>query len=113
MSGLALAIIGSRTAVNIDIGAHIPPDTSLIISGGARGADTCAANYARAHGIELLEIRPDYAHHPGRIAPLLRNRQIVDAADMVLAFWDGQSHGTKYTINYAQSKGVPVVIVPI
>jgi nucleoside 2-deoxyribosyltransferase len=34
----------------------------------------------------------------------------VDNADMVLAFWDGSSHGTKYTIDYAKRMGKPVKI---
>ena len=72
----------------------LPPDTSEIVSGGAAGVDTSARDYAIAHGLRLTEFRPDYARY-GRSAPLRRNRQIVEYADLVLLFWDGSSHGTR------------------
>lgn len=114
---MKIAIIGSREYGNInfeellkkhfDVFAH---DT--IISGGARGIDTLAAQYAKKHGVKLLEFRPDYATF-GRGATFVRNRLIVDMADIVIAFWNGSSRGTKYTIEYAKKKYVPMVIIRI
>lgn len=46
-------------------------------------------------------------------SPLERNKLIVDECDCVLAFWDGQSHGTKFTIDYAKEKGKPIKIINI
>jgi len=43
----------------------------------------------------------------------MRNKQIVDAADEVIAFWDGKSSGTKSTIDFAQEKGIPTHIILI
>ncbi|KMQ50663.1 Uncharacterized protein CHISP_2346 [Chitinispirillum alkaliphilum] len=68
-----------------------------IVSGGAKGADSLAAQYARENNIELQEFLPDYKKH-GRGAPLVRNKLIVDASNMVIAFWDGKSRGTKFTM---------------
>lgn len=93
---MKLAVIGSRT-LTVDLTPYIPPHTSTIISGGAKGIDQCAAAYARQHGLELIEFLPDYKKY-GREAPLRRNDQIIDASDRVLAVWDGKSRGTKYVI---------------
>jgi hypothetical protein len=49
----------------------------------------------------------------GKGAPLERNKLIVDECDCVLAFWDGQSHGTKFTLDYAKEKNKPIKIVQI
>lgn len=114
---MKIAIIGSREAGNINLEQELINRLGIftndtIISGGARGIDTLAAQVARKHGIRLLEFRPDYATY-GRGATFVRNRQIVDEADVVIAFWNGTSRGTKYTIEYAKKKYVPVVIIKI
>ena len=41
------------------------------------------------------------------------NEEMVELADMVLVIWDGQSHGTKYTANYAKKKNKPTIIVEV
>ena len=68
--------------------------------------DQCARAYALSHGISLTEYLPDYARH-GRRAPLMRNDLIVARAELVLAFWDGRSRGTVYTIRRCRAMGVP------
>ncbi len=83
-----------------------------IVSGGAKGADTYAREFAERKGIKFIEFLPDYKRY-GRSAPLVRNRLIIDCCDEVLAFWDGKSKGTKYTIDYAERKGKPIKIIRI
>ncbi|UYZ64861.1 SLOG family protein [Hymenobacter weizhouensis] len=97
-SGLAVAVVGSRSVQGGPTAkrlacylAHLRP--ALVISGGAAGADQLAASWARANGVPLLELRPDYAAH-GAGAPHVRNAEIVRRADLVLVLWDGQSRGT-------------------
>lgn len=114
---MKIAIIGSRECGKINFEQELKNrllifGNDTIISGGARGIDTLAAQYARKHGMKLLEFRPDYATF-GRGATFVRNRLIVDMADVVLAFWNGTSKGTKYTIEYAKKKYVPVIIIRI
>jgi hypothetical protein len=79
------------------------------IHGGAFGFDTQIADYCRNWGILQLEVVPNY-EHPGHLeAPLRRNRQMVDAGDLVVACWDGRTTGgTYYTVQYANRKGKPV-----
>lgn len=112
---MRVAVIGSRTADEQTarlICEHLPPYTTEIISGGAKGVDEAAACAAKALGIPLKEFLPDYAAY-GKRAPLVRNDQIVDYADMVLAFWDGQSSGTRYVIGECLKKGKRVVYIPL
>ena len=109
---MKLLIVGSRTITDFDLSGHIPEDTHLIISGGAKGMDTVAERYADEHNIEKLIIRPQYKMY-GKAAPLKRNEEMVREADVVLAVWDGCSRGTQYTLNYAreQEKKIIEIIV--
>lgn len=85
-------------------------DIDTIISGGARGPDTTAIEWARHRGVPLLIYTPDWKRYGNR-AGLVRNKYMVDECDQCLAFWDGMSTGTKYTMEYAASHGKPVCIV--
>lgn len=107
---MKLLIAGSRSITEFDIGKHIPKETSLIITGGAKGVDTVAEAYADAHKISKLILRPDYPRY-GRAAPLKRNEIMVNLADQVLILWDGKSKGTAHTINYAQKCKKPIILV--
>lgn len=97
---MKVAVIGSRGITSLDLAPFMPEGVTTIVSGGARGVDSIAAAYAREHGLELVEFLPEYEKY-GRGAPLRRNHQIIEAADLVLAFWDGQSRGTSYTVREA------------
>jgi hypothetical protein len=105
---MKVAVIGSRE-LKVDLDKYLPEGITLVVSGGARGIDSLAEGYAERHGIKKLIFLPDYGRY-GRQAPLLRNELIVDAADIVYAFWDGVSRGTKYTIDYARAKGKETVV---
>lgn len=104
---MKIAVIGSR-GINVrDLGQYLPEGVTEIISGGARGVDTSAREYALANGIKLTEFLPDYEKY-GRAAPLKRNDLIIEAADLVMAFWDGKSRGTAYVIKKCRSTGKKV-----
>lgn len=86
-----------------------------IISGGADGADTLAAEWARQHGLPLREILPDYKKYSAtpKFAPIARNMDIVHEADLVIAFWDGiKAKGTWNAIELALEKNKQLIIVP-
>lgn len=107
-----LAIVGSRNCPPLDIASFLPFTPTAIVSGGARGADTLAKEFAMKNNLPLMEYLPDYKAH-GRQAPILRNIQIVENCDFLIAFWDGTSRGTKFTIDYAKRKGVPYKVITI
>ena len=104
---MKVGVIGSRGLTVNNLGKYLPEDTTEIVSGGAKGIDTCARDYALMHDIKLTEFLPEYNKY-GRCAPLKRNLQIIEYADVVIAFWDGKSKGTKYVIDNCKKKGVQV-----
>ena len=108
---MKLAIIGSRN-LSVDIESYMPSGISEIVSGGARGIDACAAEYATKKGLKLTEFFPEYSRY-GRAAPIKRNELIAEYADEAIAFWDGKSKGTKNTIGLFERLGkrVNVIIV--
>lgn len=82
----------------------------IIISGGAKGADALAEIYAKHNNLETKIFLPKY-NLWGKIAPLIRNSEMIKECDQVLAFWDGKSRGTKYTIDNANKNNKKVDII--
>lgn len=106
---MRVAVIGSRGLSVPGLGKYLPVETTEIISGGARGVDTSARDFANANDIKLTEFLPQYEMY-GRRAPIIRNITIIENADLVMAFWDGNSRGTKFVIEECRKRGVPVRI---
>lgn len=106
---MKVAVIGSRNLSVDDLQNYLPEGVSEIVSGGARGIDRSARSYAIANNIKLTEFLPDYSMY-GRAAPLVRNDSIIEYADLVLAFWDGKSRGTKYVIDRCGRRGIPIKV---
>ncbi len=106
---MKIAIVGSRNVTVSDIGRYIS-NVEEIVSGGAVGVDCCAAEYAKENGIKLTVFLPQYDVY-GRAAPIIRNKEIVDYSDKIIAFWNGSSKGTLSVIKYAEKTGKPCEIV--
>ncbi len=106
---MKVAVVGSRGLRVEHLEDYLPKDTTEIVSGGARGVDTSAREYALRHGLKLTEYLPEYRRY-GRAAPLKRNITIIENSDLVLAFWDGRSRGTKYVIDNCKKQNVPVEV---
>ena len=82
----------------------------VVISGHARGADSLGEKYASDEDLDL-EIYPADWKKYGKSAGFRRNEQMADIADAVIAFWNGESHGTKHMIDIAEEKGLNVKVV--
>lgn len=80
-----------------------------IVSGRARGADTLGEEWANCMGIHLKLFPADWNTH-GRKAGPLRNIEMGNYADVLLALWDGESRGTQHMIAYMRSLNKPVYI---
>ena len=111
---MKLAIVGSRDLTELDriyqFMISLPKDT-IIVSGGAIGVDQVAEICAKRLNLGTKIFKPNYDEYDGSLAPLIRNKQIVDYADVIVAFWDGKSRGTKYTIDYAIKRKKKVTMV--
>ena len=82
----------------------------VIISGHATGADDLGERYAQERGL-YLDAHPADWDKNGRAAGPIRNKEMAEIADALIAFWDGASRGTKNMIDTAKSKGLKVAIV--
>lgn len=109
---MKLLIAGSRKINEFDISNFIPCEADTILSGGANGIDTLAENFADKHRLSKIILRPQYKLY-GKAAPLKRNEELVKMADKILIIWDGESRGTKYTIDLAKklNKEIEIIII--
>ncbi|MBO5059355.1 MAG: hypothetical protein J6C82_00395 [Clostridia bacterium] len=98
---MKLLVVGSRGIENFDISEYVSDDIDTIISGGAKGVDAIAEEFADKHRLSKIILRPQYGIY-GKVAPIKRNEELVHMADKILVIWDGVSKGTQYTINYAK-----------
>ena len=115
MDEFRLAIIGSRdfndyvVLSTLVTDCHMNVGITHVISGGAKGADSLGAQWAKDHGVQLVEYLPDWDKY-GKSAGFRRNSDIIDDSDAVMAFWDMESRGTLDSINKANERGLDVFI---
>ena len=83
-----------------------------IISGGAKGVDNLAEQFAKEYQIETEIYKPEYNLY-GKAAPMIRNKTIIDNSDMTIAFWDHKSKGTKNAIDYTNKNNKNVILINI
>lgn len=113
-----LAIIGSRSfndwSLMCETLATIITDNHFnvteIVSGGAKGADTLAERAAMVLNVPIKVIKPDWDTF-GKRAGFIRNMDILNASDVVVAYWDMKSAGTKHSIDKAPEMGKKLFIV--
>ncbi len=106
---MKVAIIGSRNLEVYNLEKYLPKNIDEIVSGGAKGIDMCAKKYALENSIKYTEFLPDYQAYK-RYAPLKRNLEIISYADLIIAFWDGRSRGTKFVIDNCKATDKPIKI---
>jgi hypothetical protein len=116
---MKVIIAGSRKITDFNIlvkainKAHDEEGISVgeIISGGAKGVDTLAEQFANEARIPITVI-PVTSYEwatIGKSAGILRNIKMINTgADALIAIWDGKSNGTKHMINIARKKGLKV-----
>jgi len=109
---MKVAIIGGRDFNDYKLLKSVceKHQISTIVSGGAKGADSLAEQYAKEKNIQTEIYLPDWNKH-GRSAGFIRNTEIVDAADFIVAFWDGISKGTNHSITIAEKMDKPIIII--
>jgi len=88
----------------------VDPFDMTIIQGAARGADSMAREYAHCRGLDTREFPAEWEKY-GKSAGYRRNADMVNRADVVVAFWDGESKGTKHSIDLALSQGKHLLVV--
>lgn len=104
---MKILITGSRVVMNSQkiydiLDKIINKENDVIIQGGADGVDTYARLWCMKNNVECIEVRPINKNH--KIDYLYRNCEMVGMCDIVYAFWDGISRGTKFTIDYSEAR---------
>ena len=113
---MKLAVVGSRNFNDYNLlkskldQIHKRKPITLIVSGGAKGADSLSERWAKENSIETLIFIPDWNKY-GKRAGFLRNEDIITNSDAVIAFWDGVSRGTESSINLAKKQGKSCLMV--
>lgn len=106
-------IAGSRTYNNKKEFNELIKQTdinpSVILSGGARGADKLGEELAEFLNIPL-ERYPAQWTIEGKSAGYKRNQKMAEKAEALIAFWDGNSRGTEHMINIARRAGLKVKV---
>lgn len=109
---MKLAIIGSENTPIIDIVSYLENTPSEILAGGINGVDNCARDFAKDYKLPIREYLPNYDEY-GNQAIFERNKYLIDLSDYVLFFWDGKSINTQLSIDYAQTNGKAIKIIPV
>lgn len=86
------------------------PEPVEIVEGGARGADRLGCKYAIANRLAHKRISADWDTH-GKRAGIMRNIEMAEYADALVAFWDQNSKGTAHMIETMRKMGKPVRVV--
>jgi hypothetical protein len=115
---MRVIVAGSRDFTNtrqgFDVLDKLIKESVEIVSGGARGADAIGEAYAKSKSCKLTVFPADWATY-GKSAGYKRNVQMAEYAKqdagMLIAFWDGQSKGTKHMIDIATKYGLAIKIV--
>lgn len=84
-------------------------DEITIFCGKARGADTLGERYAQTHGYAVAYF-PALWQQYGRAAGCIRNEEMAQNADALVAFWDGKSRGTRHMIDTARQRRLTVCV---
>ena len=82
----------------------------VIISGCARGADTLGLRYASENAFDVEEYPANWDKY-GKKAGYMRNVEMAENADALIAFWDGKSKGTKHMIDIATERNLPTRVI--
>lgn len=112
---MKVIIAGSRSIADINIVIDAIHESGLrnriteVVSGGARGVDQLGEQWAEMHSINTKRMPADWAR-VGRRAGFVRNREMAQYADALIAVWDGVSHGTEHMINVARECKLKVYV---
>jgi len=106
---MRILICGSRDwdnhkKIESEFEKSIPKD-SVIIHGGAKGADSIADSIARKLGFKVEVYKAEWDKY-GKSAGMIRNYEMLNSGvDRVLAFWDEKSPGTSHMIDIVRRRG--------
>jgi NADP-dependent 3-hydroxy acid dehydrogenase YdfG len=108
---LKVAIVGSRhfsEPARVTEYVDSLPLRASIITGSASGVDAAATKAARAKGMSVQVMPASFEELSDASKAAARNQRLIDACDVLVAFWDGASKGTRATVERALDSGKEV-----
>ena len=111
--GEMVAIVGSRNWTDHEMVrdyVYSLDEADGVVTGGARGVDQFAEIYARERGLTVIVFQADWNQH-GRRAGMIRNHDIVEKCNRLVAFWDGVSPGTAHSVRLAREADKPTLVL--
>lgn len=110
---MKVIVAGSREIDDRGVVARAIENSKLkiteIVSGSARGVDSSAEVYATMMGLKCKKYPADWDKY-GKPAGAIRNQQMAEYADALIAIWDGHSAGTKMMIQMMNKVGKPALV---
>lgn len=110
---MKLAIIGSREfdkeTVFRELNKIKVTSSLRVVSGGAKGVDSYAAEWCKRNKVIIEVIRP--INPKNKLDYLFRNVEIISKADMIYVFWNGLSRGSKFVIDYAKARKKDIKVI--
>jgi hypothetical protein len=115
---LRVLVCGSRNFIDVEPFDEVMDEyigkITTIIHGSARGADMQAHLWGLRNNVPIEEYPADWKLHGKRAGPIRNSQMLLEGApDLVVAFWDGESKGTKNMIEIAEKAGVKTIVIPI
>lgn len=106
-------IAGSRsiTDINVVMQAILAVNFPIteVVSGTCRGVDRLGEAYAVSQGIKISRFPADWKKYP-KAAGAIRNKEMAEYADALIAVWDGKSKGTLDMIKQAGKHGLKIYV---
>jgi len=105
------AIVGSRHFPDLEqVAAYVAslPAGAIVVTGSASGVDAEATKVARDRGLSVIRVAASFEEARDAKVAADRNQKLVDQADVLVAFWDGVSSGTRGTVERALDSGKEV-----
>ena len=113
---MKVIVAGSRSIADIKVVTQAIEESGFevdeVVSGTARGVDTIGEEWAKSKGIPVKKFPADW-NGLGKRAGFVRNAEMADYADALVAVWDGKSRGTENMIEQAKKKGLKVYVKEI
>ena len=117
MKLISICVVGSRDMTDYRIlsqvldGMHLwsPHNVKQFVCGGARGADTLGERWAKQRGYPTVSMPADWDQH-GKAAGPIRNAEMAEITDVLVAFWDGHSRGTQHMLRHCHDRGILIYL---
>lgn len=112
---MRFAIVGSRHFPDLDrVEAYVAglPSDASIVTGSASGVDATAARAAAGRNLPVHRVPASFDEISDPARGKERNQRLVAMCDVLVAFWDGKSSGTRMTIDGAIDAGKEVHVYP-